>query len=135
MIAGTWGSCSLPTQLMRKLFMFSVCQKNLCVLLKPVCPELLTINTWQPVLQMTSPFVNEQGMADEALSCENPYLAGVSWTPRRGCLGKKSVFSPSCSFTCGQPISIVVVVLLLLACFIWVNELCFCHPQSATAPG
>lgn len=46
--------------------MFSVCQENLCALLEPVCPELLTINTWQPVLQMTSPFVNEQGMTDEA---------------------------------------------------------------------
>lgn len=33
---------------------------------EPVCPELLTTNTWQPVLQMTSPFVNEQRRTDEA---------------------------------------------------------------------
>lgn len=64
--------------------------KNLCALLKPVCPELLTINTQQPVLQVTSPLVNEQGVTDEAPYGEKPQMPTVSWTPLSRRFGKKS---------------------------------------------
>lgn len=51
---------------METVYVFCLPKKPLCVA-EPVCPELLTTNTWQPVLQMTSPLVNEQRMTDEAL--------------------------------------------------------------------
>lgn len=90
--------------------MFSVCQKNLCALLEPVCPELLTINTWQPVLQMTSPFVNEQGMTGEARLLWKP-LAAWSLVDQGGggLLWKEVLFSHSILVlhAPGQPRSVV----------------------------
>lgn len=70
----SWGLGKLlPPKPAHKETVYVFClPKKVCALLKPVCPELLTINTWQPVLQVTSPFVNDQGVTDEAQCSENP---------------------------------------------------------------
>lgn len=62
----------LPPKPAHKETVYVFClPKSLCELLKPVCPEVLTINIRQPVLQVTSPFVNDQGVTDEAQCSEN----------------------------------------------------------------